>query len=399
MWVPPPRPAAPAPPGPAPQVPSVSPDGATPLRLCLITNTIDLGGAETQALRLCGRLDPSAVRVTLVYYGGQGDLRGEFEALDVELVHFDRDAIGRVRFVRRLARFLRERDFDVVHCWRGTANHYGGLAAVLARARCILTGHRDFEVYPLTTRLVDRVLRPFTAARVVNSEAIRAKHGRTAWFPDAHLRVLYNGLDPEEFAQDETPAEILRAEGLDSERPLLVTIGRLDAPKRQDLFLRLAKELLERGLAVQFALIGKGPDRERLEERSRTLGIAEHVHFLGARRDVPRLLRAATLNVCTSVREGLPNVVLESMMAGTPVVTVDNGGGPELVANPQQVVAADDLAALTERVAEVLAAPETLAAWSRAGRERALEVFTLDVAAARYAALLLELAQQGRPRA
>ena len=365
------------------------------LRLCVITNTIDLGGAETQLLRLAGALDPAEVRMTLVYYGGRGDLAPEFRQRPIELVHLDRDAIGRVRFVRDLSRFLRDESFDVVHCWRGTANHYGVVAAILARCPCILTGHRDYEVASLATRLIDRALLPFVKRRVVNSAAIREKHGRTSWLPAAHLSVLYNGLDPREFEGDESAQAIRASLGLDPEPPLLVHIGRLDEPKRQMAFLRLASTLLAEGRRVQFALVGQGPDRERLADHVRQEGLEGHVHLLGARRDVPRILSAATLNVCTSFSEGLPNVVLESMMAGTAVVTVDNGGGPELLESAEQVVPVDDPDALARVARRALDEPETRAEWERKARERARANFTLDVAARRYATLLHEVA--GRP--
>ena len=378
---------------------SPGPPGEEPgISLCIITNTIDIGGAETQLLRLCTRIDPARVRITVLYYGGRGDLKQEFEATGIELIFLDRARTGRLRFVPTLTKLLRRRSFQVVHCWRGTANHYGALAAVLARCPCILTGHRDYEVYPLHTRLIDQALRPFVRRRVVNSKAIQDKHARTAWLPERHLRVLYNGLDPAEFEFTETPAEIRSSLGLDPKRPLLITIGRLDTPKRQGLFLELAQALTQRGLDLNFILVGRGPDRALLEGRVKALGLGDRVQLLGSRRDVARLLHAATLSVCTSVREGLPNVVLESMMAGTPVVTVDNGGGPELVDHSDQVVPGDDLAALIDRVASVLNDPTRLALWARRGRERALEVFTIERAAANYTDLIEEFASPSAAR-
>lgn len=360
--------------------------------LCIITNTLDVGGAETQLLRLGRGLASTGIRLTVLYYGGGGELADEMADAGIEVIHLDRDRTGRARFVFELRRFLRDRRFDVVHCWRGTANQYGGLAAVLARCPAILTGHRNFNVDPMPIRLVDWLLRPFTRMRIVNSYAIRDKHAATAWFPRDFLRVVYNGLDPDEFVADGTPQDVRQSLGLGAAHPLLIHVGRLGPPKRQHVFVEMAHRLTRTGVDANYVLVGTGPDEEALRQQIAELSLEDRVELLGRRRDVPRLLSAATLCVCTSKREGLPNVVLESMMAGTPVITTDNGGGPELVANPEQVVPRDDIGALVDRVAHALAHPEVLESWSSAGRERARGVFSLEGAVADYAALIREVA-------
>ena len=361
------------------------------ISLCVITNTIDVGGAETQLLRLGGRLKNEGIDLTVVYFAGKGELHDEMIAAGIKVVLIDRRRIGRIRFVFALSRFLRDSSFDVVHCWRGTANQYGGLAAVLARCKVILTGHRNYAIDPLPIRVLDRLLRPFTRLRIVNSYAIRGKHAVTAWFPESFLRVVYNGLDPKEFDINETEAEVRRSLGLDPAKPLLIHVGRLGPPKRQHIFIELAGMLTRAGHDCNFILVGLGPDGESLLRQVAELSLQDRVQFLGRRRDVPRLIFASTLCVCTSKREGLPNVVIESMMAGTAVITTDNGGGPELVDNEQQVVPRDGIDVMAERVVHALSQSGLLKQWSDRGAKRAQELFTIERAAAAYAKVIREV--------
>ena len=361
------------------------------ISLCVITNTVDIGGAETQLLRLGGRLQNEGIELTIVYFAGKGELRDDMVAAGIKVVSMDRDRVGRARFIFGLRRFLRENRFDVVHCWRGTANQYGGLAAVLARCGVILTGHRNFAIDPLPIRALDRLLRPFTKLRIVNSYAIRGKHAATAWFPEDFLRVVYNGLDPDEFVQNQSVEQVRDSLGLQPDKPLLIHVGRLGPPKRQHLFIGLAERLTRAGHDCNYVLVGTGPDEEVLRQQIVELSLGDRVTLLGRRRDVPRLIYGSTLCVCTSKREGLPNVVLESMMAGTPVITTDNGGGPELVANQEQVVPRDGAEALAERVGHALSRPDVLDAWSEAGIKRAQQMFVIDQAVASYAGMIRDV--------
>ena len=366
------------------------------LKACVVLNSLMVGGSETQLLRMCQRMDPGEVALDVVYYGRVHVLLNEYRKTPARVTFIDKDGMGKAPFLLALAAHLRRGRYDVVHCWLGTANQYGVLAALWGGARCILTGHRSLDPPSRLRRWFDRAMAPFTAGRMVNSEAIRACHSRRTGYPHDKLVVLHNGLDPDEFA-DPAPREDTRsALGLREDLPLIVNVGRLDKVKGLGLFLRLAEEMTRRGRSVQFALVGDGPDRAALEREAREKGLADRVLFLGIRRDVPDILAAADLSVSTSPEEGLPNVVLEAMFTGTPVLSADNGGGPEVLENPEQVFPAGDLDALVEKVTALLDEPELGRGWARKGKERAREEFSADLAARRYTDLLRKTVQDHR---
>ena len=111
------------------------------------------------------------------------------------------------------------------------------------------------------------------------------------------------------------------------DRPIVLTVARLDPQKGHRYLLAAATEVPE----AVFALVGEGGERAALENQARTLGVAERVRFLGHRDDVPELLAACDLFVLPSLYEGLPLSVLEAMAAAKPVVATAIDGTTEAV--------------------------------------------------------------------
>jgi glycosyltransferase involved in cell wall biosynthesis len=145
------------------------------------------------------------------------------------------------------------------------------------------------------------------------------------------VQVLRNGVDLDLFRPDApNPEPLKRRLGIDG--PLLLSVGHLAPVKGHDL--TIASLPLLPGFHL--ALIGEGPERARLEALARERGVAERVHFLGPwpQRELPAAYASADALVLSSTREGMPNVALESLACGTPVLGAPVGGIHEVVASP-----------------------------------------------------------------
>lgn len=144
------------------------------------------------------------------------------------------------------------------------------------------------------------------------------------------ITVLRNGVDAELFKPVDRDA--VRAElGLD--RPTMVAVGNVLVSKGQDVAIR-ALAILE---DTELLIVGAGADEAAFRRLAAELGVADRVRFVGrvAQQELARYFSAADVSVLASLREGWPNVLLESMACGTPVVASDVGGVPEIITRPE----------------------------------------------------------------
>ena len=204
--------------------------------------------------------------------------------------------------------------------------------------------------------------------------------------------VIPNGVDVSEMVAKPTKREDLN---LRSDSRILLTIGRLQREKRFDtLFAAMAQ--LSRDLGrVDLLIAGTGPLLGGLREEASRLGLTDRVLFLGKRDDVPALLALADLFVLPSEWEGMPNVVMEAMGAGCPVVATRIDGTIELLPDSSYgwLVEPGKPEQLTAALAQALGNREEAKSRAERARARAIELFSVDAMADRYEALFEELTQ------
>jgi len=254
------------------------------------------------------------------------------------------------------ARALREvreggHDFEVIDA------HYfypaGVAAALLGRrfGRPVVITARGSDINLIARHAIPRRLIVWAARRaaavVTVSHALKGATERLGVDPQS-ISVLRNGVDAHAFRPLDRDAERSR---LGVTGRLLLSVGNLVELKGNDLVIQSLSALSDTILC----LVGEGPDRGRLEALVRGMAVGDRVRFLGQlpQSELPRYYSAADALVLASSREGWPNVLLEAMACGTPVVAARVGGTPEVV---------------TSRAAGVLFEPRTVAALADAIR-------------------------------
>uniref|UniRef100_A0AAU2JQX1 Glycosyltransferase n=1 Tax=Streptomyces sp. NBC_00049 TaxID=2903617 RepID=A0AAU2JQX1_9ACTN len=220
---------------------------------------------------------------------------------------------------------------------------------------------------------------------------------------DAHWSVIRNGVDLDHFRpggpDPDRDKELARAElplpdGFQGDGPLAVCVGRLCVQKGQDILLRAWPELLGAVPGARLALVGDGPDTERLR-RTAPPGVL----FAGPAPDIRPWLRAADLVVLPSRWEGMALAPLEAMACGRPVLVSDVSGARESLPPGQGrlcLVPPEDPTALAKALGGLLSEPRLLAELGEQARQHARTDFdvrrTTDAVTGLYHELL------GRPR-
>ncbi|HEY2623062.1 MAG TPA: glycosyltransferase family 4 protein [Dyella sp.] len=148
----------------------------------------------------------------------------------------------------------------------------------------------------------------------------------------AHVHVLYNGVDPSLFSPG-SPSHARTRLNLSPASPLVLYVGNLKLAKGCLDLLEAFPALLAARPDAQLVYVGAGPCQSALLERASALGCADRVFLAGpiAHDALPDWFRGADLLCLPSHNEGVPNVVLEAMSCGTPVVATRVGGIPEVL--------------------------------------------------------------------
>ena len=164
--------------------------------------------------------------------------------------------------------------------------------------------------------------------------------------PEEKLIVLPNGVDKNIFHREHKPT---------THRDYLLSVGNLIPLKGHDIALRGLATLPDKELII----IGQGPEEKKLKQLARDLGVFDRVTFLGhvPQRDLARYYVHADATLLMSSMEGMPNVIIESLACGTPVITTDVGGIPEIVNSSNGILLRErSTAALTRALENFYAA-------------------------------------------
>jgi teichuronic acid biosynthesis glycosyltransferase TuaC len=176
------------------------------------------------------------------------------------------------------------------------------------------------------------------------------------------VRVLRNGVDLALFQPHERDAA---RRSLGFTRPTLLAVGNLVALKRHHLMVEAVALLPD----VELVIVGEGPERKAIESLAHDRRVADRVRLLGRvpQERLPEIYSAADLLLLASTHEGWPNVLLESMACGTPVVVSEIGGIADIVAAPEagRIVPDPTPSRLAEAVRGLFAMPPARTATRR----------------------------------
>lgn len=368
----------------------------SPIRVGFCITELRVGGAERCLTELATGLKRERF-VPIVYclrprpVPPQDELAGRLESRGIVVRYLGAQSACSAPFVfARLVRCLRQDKPDVLQSFLFHANVLGRFAARCAGVRGVVSGIRVAErdrpwrlaLDRATSRLVDRYVCVSQSVADFSQHAGGLNHEK--------LMVIPNGIDVEALAQaivrDNLP-------GVPKGRRFLCCVGRLEAQKRVDWLLRLTPRVLAELDDHDLLIVGQGPQRAYLEKLAAELGVQWRVHFLGWRNDVPAILAASDALLLSSAWEGMPNVVLEAMACGKPVIATDVEGVKELLgeASEPQIAAQEDTETFVQKILEIARNPTIAARLGDVNRRRAGQHFSIAAMVRQYEALYHEL--------
>jgi glycosyltransferase involved in cell wall biosynthesis len=188
--------------------------------------------------------------------------------------------------------------------------------------------------------------------------------------PEERCVLIENAIDTREYSRRNSVRQAKAKLGMPTDRLLVGAAGRLSAEKGFDILIRSVDRLLAGGMDLGLVIVGEGDEKARLQTLIGELDRGDRIQLAGYRSDLRSLYEAMDVYALSSLREGLPNVLLEAMALEVPVVATRVAGVPRLVRSEENGLlvepgSIDDLSAVLSRL---LASDSLRGALGRAGR-------------------------------
>ena len=299
-----------------------------------------------------------------------------------------------------IARKLRSERFALIHTHDYKGNALGGIAAKLAGVK-IVSSARGYTERSLPLKIykaIDLLILRFVSRVIAVSESLRQQL-IAAGLPEERVVTIYNAIDVEAFTSETLHrVQGLRDQlGIDDGQHVISIIGRLTPEKGHRYFLESARYTLKTLPGARFLVIGDGPLREQLEDFSASLGLNHAVSFLGYQRDIAAFMSISDIIVISSVREGLPNVLLEALALAKPVVATQVGGISEVLQDRETglLVPPKDSRRLAEAIIYVLRNPKEAANLGARGKRLVSREFSVNRMAQKVAQVYRDILSEG----
>ena len=199
--------------------------------------------------------------------------------------------------------------------------------------------------------------------------------------------MIPNGVDCEIY-QSASRADLTQF-GIPPNSQTAIFVGRLDPQKDPLLLLDAMKRVAADHPDFHLLIVGDGPLHDELSRKLNALQLTDRVHLIGRRQDVPSLLKSCQFLVLPSQWEGMPNVVLEAMASGLPVIATSIEGTTELIRHSENGLlispgSVEEIIAMMSRLLRNPAEAQTL---GTAAQATVAAEFTWDTMVDRYCAL------------
>ena len=327
------------------------------MKICLFTASLNRGGAERVFVNLANHWVAKGHSVDFVVMSAGGGFLAELNS-GVNLINLGEQRSrlpARFDFIRLFARYLREQTPDKVFAtltyvtitalWAAWMGRFKGQLVVRQANSLANQSSQSLGVclwnkigYHVAYRRADIIL--------VNSKNSEREVAEQFPVLKRKLRLVHNPVVVPAVVERKPP----------SDTPILLTSGRFAKQKDYPTLLRAFKLVREK-VDATLIILGDGPDRENIEKEIEELGIAESVSLKGSVADPAVYYKQADIFVLTSRWEGFPNVLVEALSYGIPVVATDSLGASREIVEPilpQNVVEVADIAQIANRIYQTL---------------------------------------------
>jgi glycosyltransferase involved in cell wall biosynthesis len=336
-----------------------------PHTVVLVIDNLEYGGAQRQVVELANHIDPSLFDVHICSLSDYVPLADRMVDPERRLHVITKKWKYDVTVIPRLATLLNRLKTDIVHGYLFAAEIAARLAGQLARTPLIFGSERNTDYLLKRRQLITyRLTRGCMDLLVANSNAGVQFDCRMFGYRPLQCRVVHNGVDTQRFRPHDEQS-LRRELGIGDGEYVVGMFASFKKQKNHPLFFGAARRVLRRLPRTRLLLVGDelyggmyGSDdyKREMDRLVDELDIRERCLFLGNRHDVERLYCVCDLTVLPSLFEGTPNVALESMACGVPVIATQVSDNAQIIPDGRvgYIIPLGDEVALSERICQLL---------------------------------------------
>ncbi|MCX6847610.1 MAG: glycosyltransferase family 4 protein [Verrucomicrobia bacterium] len=279
----------------------------------------------------------------------------------------------------RVALTLRRERIQIVNTHSSRDGWLAGMASRLQRVPLLLRT-RHIDVIDRTPTISRHKFTTLADHALTTSRKITDYIRTTFRLSEDRVTTLPTGIDVSQFHPEGPKAELPVKSGPGSP-PVIGMVSVLRSWKGHEVFFAAIRKLRESGREFQYVVVGGGAPIEVFANMANIHGVGDCVHFTGHREDIANVLRALNVLCIPSFKhEGVPQIGLQALACGTPVVGSDCGGIPEIILDSitGRIFPMNNSEALATRIAEAIDEQESTQKMCRAGREMVENHHSID---------------------
>jgi len=351
-----------------------------PLKLAIVLQDLEFGGTQRYAIHLLKLLDRDLFTPELWVLRGGDDMVALARETGTPIVKMSSSSWVTPGSLLGLFRELARRQPELIYTLTVVPNIWGRVFGRITRIPAVVSGYRS-----LLPKQHERLLWRLSDKIIANADALREIMIRRFSVDPDRIAVVPNGVAADFFS----PAPHMTAV-----EPWVLSVGRFVEDKDPLNLLDAFRLAAEKVPAARFAIMGNGPLKQQAQQFICQHSLESRIQLLSGVGDIRPGLRKAWVFALGSVREASPNVILEAMSVGLPVVATGVGGIPELVVPGETgfLVPPRDPGALAQALADLLGDRDKCLLMGRSSRQRVLDEFTLEKMVRRTEKVLLEAA-------